>query len=49
MKEIFMENTTFSAGIKVNNKNTRTRGEIFLYFTPCFSVSIVKFEHVIAA
>ena len=27
---------------KVNNKDTRT------YFTPCSSVSVVNFEHVIA-
>ena len=36
---------TIPAGIyllKVNNRNTRT------YFTPCSSVSIVYFEHVIA-
>ena len=47
-----------SAGIyllKVNNKNTRTRCEVCSklvnfeqYFTPCCSVSIVNFEHVIA-
>ena len=39
----------FLAGIyllKVNNRNIRTRCEI--YFTPCSSVSIVNFEHVIA-
>ena len=29
---------------KVNNRNTRTRCEI--YFTPCPSVSIVSFEQV---
>ena len=40
----------FPAGIymfKVNNRNTRTRYEIcskLKYFTPCSSVSIVKFE-----
>ena len=29
---------------KVNNRNTRTRWEIEIYFTPCSSVSIVNFE-----
>ena len=29
--------------LKVNNRNTRTK-----YFTPCSSVSIVNFEHVVA-
>ena len=50
----------FPAGIyllKVNNGNTGTRGEIGLkltiktsdtYFTPCSSVSMINFEHVIA-
>ena len=40
---------------KVDNRNTRTRCEICskltviqTYFTPCSSVSIVNFEHVIA-
>ena len=32
--------------LKVNNKNTRARCEIC--FTPCYSVSVVNFEHVIA-
>ena len=31
---------------KVNNKDTRTTP--MAYFTPCSSVSIVNFEHVIA-
>ena len=30
--------------LKINNKDTRTTP----YFTPCSSVSIVIFEHVIA-
>ena len=41
--------------LKVNNRNNRRRCEIcskltilWTYFTPCFSVSIVNFEHVIA-
>ena len=32
---------------KVNNKGTRTT-ELWTYFTPSSSVSIVNFEHVIA-
>ena len=31
---------------KVNNKDTRTT--LWIYFTPCSSVSIANFEHVIA-
>ena len=31
---------------KANNKDTRTT--LFAYFTFCFSVSIVNFEHAIA-
>ena len=56
MAEVLHRN--FPAGIfllKVNNRNTRTRCEICSkltiktpYFTPCSSVSIVNFEHVIA-
>ena len=37
---------------KVDNKDTRTTLFIVLlitYFTPCSSVSIVNFEHVIAS
>ena len=30
---------------KVNNKDTRTTP--MTYFTPCYSVSVVNFEHVI--
>ena len=33
---------------KVNNKDTRTTYTRMTYFTPCSSVSIVNFEHVIA-
>ena len=45
-------------GFEVNNRNTRTRCEIcwkltikilWTYFTPCYSVSIVNFEHVYAS
>ena len=32
---------------KVNNRNTRKRCQVCSYFTPCSSVSIVSFEHVI--
>ena len=51
---------TGSYMFKVNNRNTRTRCEIclkslwclycklWIYFTPCSSVFIVNFEHVIA-
>ena len=41
---------TLPAGIyllRVNNRNARTRCEICSKFTPCSSVSIVNFEHVI--
>ena len=47
-----LEKINNSAGIyllKVNNRNTRWRCEIYsnlTYFTPCSSVSIVNFEHV---
>ena len=34
---------------KVNNRNNRTKCEICSKLTPCSSVSIVNFEHVIAS
>ena len=34
--------------LKVKNRNTRTRCELSLKLTPCSSVSIVNFEHIIA-
>ena len=34
--------------LKVNNRNSKTRCKLWTYFTPCSSVSIVNFEHVIA-
>ena len=53
-KIINAQKTPFPAGIyllKVSSKNTRTRSEIcskLTIKTPCSSVSIVNFEHVIA-
>ena len=34
--------------LKINNKNNRTTYQLWTYFKPFFSVSIVNFEHVIA-
>ena len=36
--------------IKVNNKDTRitSLASLLTHFTPCSSVSIVKFEHAVA-